>query len=211
MGFHEEFIPEGASRSEPCVEISTSMKGDEYGFDLIVWSGGSHSSGLGLNVPIRSLVKARMIGRQLSAWLAPEKAAMLERDAIRDAEWSERRKIELEHRQAVEAAELAVRLAQITPETARVTVYVCPMCEHTDDLEEFHEATYECSTDGPVDGRGEDARRCPTCNKFTAKAGEWSCPSCEAPLDEEPEPVVGVEIDGVFMSESELPEELRAA
>lgn len=208
----QEFYPPTGgkdSRGEFCVEIRSSDRHSLLGcFDLTLWT---KNQGNTLNVPIRSIEKARRVARYWYETLMPEYMAALEAQRIIYAEFSETRKAEYEARKLVEAEELEMLLAQITPDTVRTTMWVCPDCEHgSEDLEDFEVPSYECQNDGPS-GVGEEGRRCSVCSKFTGKATDHSCPSCEVPLDEAPETVIGVTIDGRFIPETDLPVEKRAA
>ena len=61
----------------------------------------------------------------------------------------------------------------------------CESCGHVYSGDDKGEPTYECGTCGPVEGAGEEARRCAGCNKFAAKSGEFSCPECHAPEEQQ--------------------------
>lgn len=61
----------------------------------------------------------------------------------------------------------------------------CESCGHVYSGDDKGEPTYECGSCGPIDGAGEDARRCTGCNKFAAKSGEFSCPECNAPEEQQ--------------------------
>lgn len=197
---HTEFYPEGTNdRSGYCVEIASSWAG-EGGYDVTLWIS---SSGRSMNQPIRTLEKARRVAKFLYHTFKPEvefsvrerKRLNAERHEIDKVRWAEEAERE---RVAYEA-----RLAKITPDTERVTMAVCPTCQHHGDPEEFEDSVYECGTCGTTQV-GVENRRCEQCHKFMAKIGEVACPSCEVGLDEEPDTVVGVLIDGVFVSEAEI-------
>jgi DNA-directed RNA polymerase subunit RPC12/RpoP len=104
--------------------------------------------------------------------------------------------------------ERKARRAQVTRETPRIEMARCPECNEAAEPGEFEQRVYECGRCGKT-LIGEDGRRCDESHIFTSKVGELACPSCEQPLDEEPERIFGVEIDGQFFEESELPEGAR--
>ena len=195
-----EFYPLGTTdRSEFCVEISPSWSSDGS-YDVTLWSG---SSGANLGIPIRDITKARRIARFFYATYKPEAEAEEERRSRQNAEFNERMKVEWAERDAREKREREERLAKITPETERIELAVCPSCQQTANPEEFHQPVYECSRCGQTQV-GEENRRCETDHIFMARVGDFACPSCEDALDEEPELVLGVEIDGVFIPEAEI-------
>ncbi len=65
---------------------------------------------------------------------------------------------------------------------ATIEAYRCPSCDETYD--QPGDAVYECSRCGSTQ---VDERRCSDCNIFMAKVADQSCPSCEEPIEEEPE------------------------
>jgi rubrerythrin len=196
----------GAETDSFGVEVRTShdsWDGQPPRYEVTIWRGKTNKSGSGLGNSIGEWEKAEAIGVYLYRMLADENA---EAERLADERWQVT-KAAMDARSAERAAEAKAarkaRRAKVTAETERVERYKCPECDHVDDGEAFDQPVYECSRCGNTIV-GEDGRRCPDCNIFTAKAGTIACPGCEQALDTDPDVVVGVIIDGTFMPEEEL-------
>jgi hypothetical protein len=191
---HTEIVPENGSRDEFSIEIRTSFgSGDAY--DLVIWN---RSSGNGLATPIRSLDKARRVARFLYATMKPEADAAAAALSARIAETRD-------ERNRAAAARSAELLAQITDDTPRVEMFICPNCDHqSESMDAFAEPVYECSRCGGQQV-GEGNNRCEQCNVFMARSDETACESCEGTTDDAIEAVVGVVVDGEFIPATEIP------
>lgn len=207
-GFTELYPPDvDTATAQLWVEIKAPWEtGLDDWFELVLVKNATHRGGLSFQIPVRTIERARTQARILLALFANDLARVevvrAEQRELRDVE----RAAEYEARRVVEEAAHADRLAQVTPDTERVTKYECPTCSDlTDDLEDWQRPVYECSRCGGHQV-GEGENRCESDNVFMAKVGTMACPSCDAPLEEgdEPQPVVGVEVDGVFIPEAEL-------
>lgn len=172
-------------------------------YEITLWRGTSMRHGNGLGVTIADWDKAVAIGAYLFEQLADEHAEQERLSEIRWQETKARLEIERTEKKAREKEERAERRKKAKQETVKVEFAVCPECEHADSPDAFEQEVRECSRCGGV-YIGEDARRCPECNIFTARVGDLACPSCESPLDGELALSQGVEVDGVFVPDSEL-------
>lgn len=197
-----EFYPADSGR-DPASGFSMEIRPtDEHrggGYEITMWRNRSGSS---FQVVHPTIEKARRVARVLYHLHAADYAEQRRQDEILYTEMSSDLKARSDEREATEAADHAARLAQVTAETERIEMTICPTCDHAADAEEFEQPVYECSRCGGSQV-GEGENRCVSCNVFMSKVGDLACPSCEEPV-EEPETVTGVEIDGVFIPESEL-------
>lgn len=188
------------------VEVRTSYdtfdpEPDRY--EITLWKGRHNRSGSTLGVSIGNWTKACAIGKYLYETLVAEH---VEAERLSDARWattSAKMAVEREEREAREKVERAERRAKAKAATVKVERAVCPECGHDDMPDAFEQEVRECSRCGQT-LIGDDARRCSDCNIFTARVGDIACPSCEQPLDSDPEIVEGVEVDGVFVADSEI-------
>lgn len=191
------------------VEVRTSYdtfdpEPDRY--EITLWRGKHNKTGSTLGVSIGDWAKACAIGKYLYETLAPEH---VEAERLSNARWevtSARMAVESEERKARAKVERAERRAKAKQATVKVERAVCPDCGHDDMPDAFEQEVRECSRCGQT-LIGEDARHCPECHIFTARVGDIACPSCEQALDADPEIVIGVEVDGVFVADSEITDE----
>jgi ribosomal protein L37AE/L43A len=131
-----------------------------------------------LNTFIRTRKSAEVLERE-----AAEKAA----NEARAAE------AEVEQEEAVEALQKRIEAGEETPETKGR----CPECGHVTDTEDFEQKVYECSRCGGIYRESDiEGHRCPDCNVFMAKLGDYSCADCEAALEDGPEEIEVYEADG---------------
>lgn len=147
--------------------------GDAY--DVTIFRSGSGSS---VQPNIADPDKAVALADHLYAVLLPEYEREVARLAQQIAADRARRNAEAPKREAERKAHL--RAAKAAP---LVEAQECASCGHVAEPHEYDEPRYECGTCG-TGGRGEDARRCAQCHKFTAKVADHSCPECEEDASE---------------------------
>ncbi len=177
-----------------------SFEDEPQRFEIICYK---RNSGMGMGVSIGSFERACEIAERWFEELLPE---YREQQRLSEIRW-EKQKVRMERESSEhkerEKQERAERRAKAKQATVKVERAICPECDHADERSAFDIEVRECSRCGQT-YVGEDARRCPECNIFTARVGDLACPACEQPLEAEPELVTGVEVDGVFVPDAEL-------
>lgn len=173
------------------VEIAPAMSGHDR---PDVWDIRVHGPGSMTIQNIRTLDKALRVG----GYLYDELLAEVEAENARRDEESDRRHAEWEAARPKREAEQRAREKKIA-KLPVVEAFKCGECGHIEeDRDEFGVPGYECSRCSSH-GRGEDGRRCDVDHIFRAKVADESCPSCEEPLPEGPEPVKAKNLDGAMV------------
>jgi len=164
---------------------------------------GGGGSYMPIPVPVGDRDKAERIAEYLRAELGPENEEVVALETIRYEQMDRDMRARQEERDAEAKCERATRKSKLDAgEGTPATREKCPSCGELAEAGDYDEPVYECSRCGQS-VRGEDGRRCASCNIFTAKVADLSCPSCEEALEGEPETIEGQEIDGVFVEAGE--------